>query len=260
MTSSANIAILPHSEASPFQENEYLGKEVKLDFVERSSILRCMDAIGYIPLVGTIVGIARIIGGMAIKIISAIGCAIACCSQSSFYVEKCGFIFTRAGDEIGRGILEVFPLLTYLIDKDCKKHEKSGFLIDSPIAHGRYIYLPATSTEECFDPIYVYAQSYHDMRGKIALWHESTTAVQHNPNHTMFDRIHHYPEGYFLLSTSEYTGDLKSQCEAEMAQRDQDKKAEMERNKQARIKNVWKPKPQDMIEEWTPWLEARRFQ
>lgn len=101
------------------------------------TITRIMDYPGYIPGIGTGIGVIRMIGSLFVRIIARIGLALANALGSEKGIRECKYAISRANDEFARGFLEFFPYMTWLSDKhDAENHHDSV----STSAHGKYIY------------------------------------------------------------------------------------------------------------------------
>ena len=75
----------------------------------RSWFFRTADYLGYVPLIGSVVGGGRMIAALAMGIISGIGVLITSACGCKSMKNHCVFFCKRAKDEMVRGVIELFP-------------------------------------------------------------------------------------------------------------------------------------------------------
>jgi hypothetical protein len=112
------------------------------------TITRIMDYPGYLPGIGTGIGLIRIIGSLFVGIIAGLGLALSTAVGFEYGIRGCKHVISRAIGECGRGFIELFPYMAWQSDKhDAENHNASV----STTAHGKYIY---RCDDYLFDTLY----------------------------------------------------------------------------------------------------------
>jgi hypothetical protein len=117
-------------------------KEVSMQVPsERCKLAYWADKVGYVPLIGTVVGVGRIVCSVVMAIfslLSALATALVCRCDLA---KKCLYVVTRSVDEGVRGFVELIPFCSWLSDKQKDKWEKQeGRITEHRGAYGRYVY------------------------------------------------------------------------------------------------------------------------
>ncbi len=90
--------------------------------IKRSTVAVYADYVGYIPGIGTAVGILRMVSALAITIFTAIADQIRCCREGE-HKQVAISIYDKAGIEGFRGVLELIPLFTLILDLNSSAEE-----------------------------------------------------------------------------------------------------------------------------------------
>ena len=116
--------------------------------IERSCIFRKADEIGYIPGIGSVVGVCRIISGIALNILIHLGAIFYAGIKGIFArkplsekeVKSLSYLVVRANDEMARGFVELIPFLAQYMDKRGLRDERCGLLNLERMAQGKCLY------------------------------------------------------------------------------------------------------------------------
>jgi hypothetical protein len=145
--------------------------------IERNKIARGLDYVGFIPGLGSVSGLARLITGIAVMIFYCIKAAHA----NSGEKEHLFMWSTIAGHEALRGVLEIAWLFNILHALPCEKKytpqmgDKFTDIIEAAeypgVAHGKYIYKDDQNMLH-------YSDKNHD--GSQVLWRKFTAIAPNN--------------------------------------------------------------------------------
>lgn len=120
---------------------------------KRFTIIRLADYAGYVPVMGTAVGVARIVSSFAAFILTSLGMAVGVAAKaivdltlhgelrdSDKWIEKCSYVQHRAVHEAARGFHELVPFAARYTDRQKEKEFASGIISSDVYAHGKYVY------------------------------------------------------------------------------------------------------------------------
>lgn len=111
-------------------------------FAERSTMTRFADLVGYIPVVGSVIGVMRITAASVAYLVSFVALKYFTSLQDKDPDKQTGlnrwaFVKADSLSELYRGFVELLPFLSYKRDQMCKENDKTIW------AHGRYIHCNA---------------------------------------------------------------------------------------------------------------------
>ncbi len=137
---------------------------------ERSALARYADYVGYIPGIGSAIGVTRVVCGIAMRVFKAIDLLLCKAMQKlsragslaerswSQLADTCSFPMRRAVDEMKRGLLEIIPGVSLVYHWKQSKDESKGKIM-SGTACGHYIYKASDAQNNHY---LCYSQRRHD--------------------------------------------------------------------------------------------------
>lgn len=109
-----------------------------LHCTRRNAALLAADRVSVIPVLGNLVGGARLLGSAGAMFIAGLGWLIGL-AFSQALKDKSTSLMSRSCDEFNRGFLEAFGVSWFgYLDNLCKRQDMDGFLTNTP--HGEYVY------------------------------------------------------------------------------------------------------------------------
>lgn len=112
---------------------------------ERCFALQVMDRLAYVPVVGTVIGVARLVGSLTACIIAGVAYTAAPCAAEAFrkkMEEFAEFTVIRAAGEAERGWSELVPIMP--VGMDCGTSDTDSRSEFKGRAHGRYFNISTT--------------------------------------------------------------------------------------------------------------------